>query len=345
MKQTILIVCVVVGLGSAAMAIAPKYTVTTGIPVSHVSQVTGFNDLGHASYWINSRAYIWNGDVSIQLPHRSPYGAAPYGINNNDEVCGSERLRGAFWDNQQQLTRIDRLVDQGDSTAGAIIDSGLVAGTSNGPDGMHLFFWDGELRDGGVLPDYNWRVRDMNNNEQVIGYEIGPVRTGYLWDDGTWTALLDLQGGRYGSPKGINDKGIAVGLSYPNQQNPRPVYWQDGLPYEFPRPAEDTHGYAYDINNFDQTVGTSYTPDGWRAYFWEGGQYYDITERIDPDAEWILEDARFINDAGQIYGWGRGSTGGHASIILTPVPEPATLGMLTLGGLAILKRRRNCKQP
>ena len=52
-----------------------------------------------------------------------------------------------------------------------------------------------------------------------------------------------------------------------------------------------------------------------------------------------LVEAVAINEEGQILV--EAMVGGDAnSFVLTPIPEPATLSLLTLGGLAMLRRRR-----
>jgi len=53
-----------------------------------------------------------------------------------------------------------------------------------------------------------------------------------------------------------------------------------------------------------------------------------------------LRSAFAINDNGQIVGIGSDAQGNGRAFLLTPIPEPATLSLLALGGLALLRRRR-----
>jgi hypothetical protein len=54
---------------------------------------------------------------------------------------------------------------------------------------------------------------------------------------------------------------------------------------------------------------------------------------IAPGTGWDFSDALAINDAGQIVGQGK-IDGQYRAFVLTPVPEPSTLVMLLVAGLA-----------
>ncbi|HWL92471.1 MAG TPA: PEP-CTERM sorting domain-containing protein, partial [Phycisphaerae bacterium] len=74
----------------------------------------------------------------------------------------------------------------------------------------------------------------------------------------------------------------------------------------------------------------------WRAALFENDIAIDLNTLIEPVPGWTLAEARSINDAGQIVGWGWQSVDGTdwnvmpQGFLLTPVPEPATLMLLTL---------------
>lgn len=104
-----------------------------------------------------------------------------------------------------------------------------------------------------------------------------------------------------------------------------------------------------DVVGYSSTheAGTSLSQD--HAFLWTDAEgMVDLNMHLDiSGANWILEQAEGINDAGQIVGFGEFDPDGagpdpaveHA-FLLTPVPEPTTLGLLVVGILLPQFRRR-----
>ena len=99
---------------------------------------------------------------------------------------------------------------------------------------------------------------------------------------------------------------------------------------------------AFGINASGQAVGNS-TLSGdtvLHAFFADvTGPMVDLNTLIDPASGWELTDAHGINDSGQIAGFGTIGGQTHA-FLLTPIPEPASLSLLALGGMALFRRSR-----
>ncbi len=65
---------------------------------------------------------------------------------------------------------------------------------------------------------------------------------------------------------------------------------------------------------------------------------YDLNNLLQGGGGWTLVEAWSVNADGKIVGWGK-LNGEDRGFVLVPIPEPATLGLLCLAGLAALRRR------
>ncbi|MBI2827350.1 MAG: DUF3466 family protein [Planctomycetia bacterium] len=92
------------------------------------------------------------------------------------------------------------------------------------------------------------------------------------------------------------------------------------------------------INDLGQVVGNSDST----AFLWTNSDgMVNLNNYLNAmsGAGWTLQHATGINDAGQIVGTGIHNGVAHG-FLLTPVPEPATIALAALGGLALLARLR-----
>ncbi len=97
---------------------------------------------------------------------------------------------------------------------------------------------------------------------------------------------------------------------------------------------------AWALNEDGVVVGNSDTESGAdHAFVWFGqGPLQDLNALIPAGSGWELVYAHDINAGGQIVGWGY-YEGEQRAFRLDPIPEPASLALLVLGG-AILTHRR-----
>ncbi len=102
---------------------------------------------------------------------------------------------------------------------------------------------------------------------------------------------------------------------------------------------------AHGINDVEQVVGTAFVagvvgvdPDpvhgGRRAFVVENSMMSNLNDLIPPGSGWLLQEARDINNAGQIVGWGL-VNGQQRAFLLTPIPVPAAAWLLASGVAAI----------
>jgi probable HAF family extracellular repeat protein len=93
------------------------------------------------------------------------------------------------------------------------------------------------------------------------------------------------------------------------------------------------------INNLSQIVGWSYIADGsTHAFMYDSGFMIDLNTLIDPYSNWTLTNPFSINDKGWIVGYGINPDGYEHAFLLTP--EPATILLISFGGLVLLRKRK-----
>ncbi|MHC4177250.1 MAG: PEP-CTERM sorting domain-containing protein [Planctomycetota bacterium] len=82
------------------------------------------------------------------------------------------------------------------------------------------------------------------------------------------------------------------------------------------------------------------------AFLYDGSRMWDLNDLIDPESGWVLREARGINDAGWIAGWGYDSGEPRVRRGFLLIPEPGTVAMLLGAGLIGLLAwgRHRCRQ-
>lgn len=253
-------------------------------------------------------------------------------INDNDQVVGFAKLpdgqdRAVLWQNGQ-MQDIGIAPGGTFSRATDINNRGQVVGEADFPDPNagsvpinNAFLW----QSGQMQPLLTLRPADetavatgINESGHIVGYVVlhlagGPRPGGYgfSWQAGRIESLPALgsigTGPGFAKAYGINAGAQIVGEST-TKLGVSAMLWHNGQANEVVVGAA-----AYDINRIGQIVGSV----GGKAFVWQDGQLKDLNTAITPGSGWVLEEARAINDAGQIVG--SGTVGGlrHA-FLLTP---------------------------
>jgi probable HAF family extracellular repeat protein len=344
-----LVMCLAICATSAVAAIPPSYVLTDlGAWGTRAMDITDSGKVLIRS--ASNSSIIWDNGAVIGL---GTYQGIPFegeAMNEIGQVAGEVRVGSSFyhpavWENGI-VAELGVLGGHGgtSSTEGGmaldINSSGKIVGWSRTASGdAHAFLWthggtDGipsnpQMKDLGPT-----KARGINNSGEVAGHTWEDTDTvGFLWHNDARTEFSPL--GKYGTAKGNNENGDVVG------------YTHDGSAY---------HAFAYsggtmnlfgpstwgrDINDAGVVVGQIRLGSGdFRAGVSEGDMMRDLNELIPWDSGWILGDAHAINDVGQVVGSGQiGGSGPNRAFLLTPIPEPATLSILALGGLTMVRRR------
>jgi len=304
------------------------------------SGVAALNDAGQIAGEAGGTDGLAHGfirDVSRAVPTGAlpkHHASVAYGINGAGQVAAASynipgRGRAFLWDGVPR--RIGSLPGYPYSEARALNDAGQVAGTAlaGGHDRWQAaiaraFLWDGgEMTDLGTLGGPYSRAYGINSAGTVVGKADTAVfgqTHAFAWSGGQMQDLGTL-GGANSLAARINDRGQAVGYSETGPGETRHAFLTtDGVMRDLGTLAGFDDSAAYDVDGAGEAVGAAApAPDapGARALLWRGGRTVDLNGLLPANSGWTLEEARAINNRGQIAGTGL-FHGAHRAFLLTP---------------------------
>ena len=275
---------------------------------NHGPNERGFLVSPQGGVWYQDLDFDGNNDLMVGLPTLGGVRSGGKGINNSGLAVGYADPSGgsevaAQWDTTVPPLTAVQLT--GGSIAGDVNDSGLVVG---GRPNSPACVWDdpSTRRDLPVLAGGNSFAHGVNNNDVVVGFgpNAGGQRRAQLW-------MPDLAG----------DYLTATDL--PSLSGD----WSE----------------AYNVNDAGYVVGESRVAGGdHHAFIWHSDLgMVDLNDLLPAGTIWdYLQVAKDINEHGDVVGDGFLLSGEQHAFVMETVPEPVTLGMLCLGGPALLRRRR-----
>jgi probable HAF family extracellular repeat protein len=280
---------------------------------------------------INNRDEIVGGALNAIA---DPYS---YGITENFVYFApaATQTRAALWKNGA----IQDLGTLGGNDAVAVIanDRGQVAGLSytnsipnpvTGLPTLDPFIWEkGTMTDLGTLGGTAGWPWFLNDSGQVVGQSnlADDVHFhAFLWERGVLKDLGTL-GGNNSSPRWVNDAGEIVGRAdlYPGLITRHGFLWKNGVMTDLGVVGSDPCSTAYAINSSEQIVGDS-SPCGGslHGFLWEnGGPIVDLQTLVLPGSDVTILETDYINDAGEISGLGKNSSGDTRAILLIHCDE------------------------
>jgi len=341
-----------------------RYTITD-IPTfgGTESGVSAINERGQAACGRKDSSGLWQGfmwedGVFTELHLNSSWNLSlPKGINEHGMVSGWANHVSAGMSAQLWNTTLGTVIDIGipsgqvRSQGQDLNDDNVVVGYSLpqfGVDSWRAFKW---TADNGIIPLANFGgehsyAMDINNSGQIagMGETASGARRACLWDpDGTPHNIGGLGGETWAW--GINEAAEIVGRSELDNGDEHAFFYEPVGGMQDLGTLGGAYSIAVRLNNLGHVVGNAEIDNGDRhAFLYKDGVMTDLNDLIDPASGWVLLKADDINDSGQIVGCG--IIGGEQhGVLLTPIPEPATVGLVVLGSsLAALLRRRRRKR-
>lgn len=313
----------------------PAYTIQ---PIGTYMEAWAVNDSGQVVvYPFDGHTYVWDQGQMNDVGRLGSAGVYTQNINNQGRVVsfydggsGERAFVGANGSIQ------DLGVNPGGaSTAMCISNAGAIAGvrTINGVQ-QAFYMQNGVVRTIPGLSGPVWAYA-INDAGAVVGDgRVSGKMVPYIYQNGTTTVLPVSM---WGTAQGINNFNHVAGTLGISGGNHAYVYKNGSFTDLGAMIPNCTNSWGTGINDAGQVIVQAFGgPSGRSGYLFENNRLYNLTDLV-AEQGWQILAVEDINAAGQMVGLGIYNDEYYA-YLMTPIPEPATLGLLALGTLAVRKK-------
>jgi probable HAF family extracellular repeat protein len=308
---------------------------------------TSLNNSGEVVGWCKTTGsildpFLYSNGVMTDL---GSYGTGSYtqatGINDSGKIIATGFPGGGV--GQEALLYTGNSfssISQNQSSAAGINSAGQIVGGVEDPrlGGEPFIYSNGSFQELGQFGAAASSAAAINNSGQILINDLLGARgiffAGALIDTNGSTTQLPTLGGSNTDGFAINNFGEVVGWSDTNANVTDAFVYSNGVMTDLDPGISAT---ATSINDDGVIVG--YYGPGSGAFIDSNGLMSNLSSLVSAPG-WTFSEATGINDAGQIIGFGSNPHGQVDAFLLTPVPEPASTGLLLLSTPCLLYRRR-----
>lgn len=262
-------------------------TLTGGVE-SNAFSINAVGQIVGASYdaFNNSHAFFYNGSVMTDLGTLGGMNSVAYGINDGGMITGEAENLSQNFHAFSGTTSTTTLTDKGTLPAGSYSEAFAI-----------------------------------NSANAVVGEaDIFGLTDAVTGGAGALTDLGTPLNGTYGSATALNVSGNIVGQADTILGDIHAFVYNSGVsPTDLGTLPSTLLSYsaAFGINKDRTIVGTSYTDSGYHAFVVACSDMTDLNTLIPSTSGWVLQQARGVNNKGQIVGYGL-INGQQHGFLLTP---------------------------